>query len=174
MLAQPGSELASLPPLERQCEMSSSAVLIAIHCLALLFPLSVLWFWLVHNTTWGLAYDCVPARQTISASVQPASSLRCNRIVLPPKWYNATAAPYNPAAARHPRTGEWYLLHVADQARLCLAWCTASPFSLCDLFFPFFFCLQWARTHSKCLAACLVRLVYCSHSNAQPCRASAE
>lgn len=94
-----------------------TAAVIGLHVLAFLYTLTVLWFWLLRDNQWGLAHECVSARQTISASVRPASSVRCNRIALPPMWYNASAAPYNPAAARHPTTGEWFLLHVMDQAR---------------------------------------------------------
>jgi hypothetical protein len=94
-----------------------TAAVIGLHVLAMLCTLTVLWFWLLRDAQWGLAHECVSARQTISASVRPASGVRCNRITLPPMWYYASAAPYNPAAARHPATGEWYLLHVIDQAR---------------------------------------------------------
>ncbi len=53
----------------------------------------------------------------ISASVTPASSVRCNRIRLPAHFYNDTTSPYNPAAMRHPSTGVWYLLHTFDEVR---------------------------------------------------------
>ncbi len=53
----------------------------------------------------------------ISASVTPASSVRCNRIRLPAQFYNDTTSPYNPAAMRHPSTGLWYLLHTFDEVR---------------------------------------------------------
>jgi hypothetical protein len=53
----------------------------------------------------------------ISASVTPASSVRCNRIRLPAQFYNDTTSPYNPAAMRHPSTGMWYLLHTFDEVR---------------------------------------------------------
>ena len=58
-----------------------------------------------------------PVRPRISATVMPASSVRCNRINLPRQFYNATTAPYNPAAARHPGTKEWVLLHTFDEVR---------------------------------------------------------
>ena len=53
----------------------------------------------------------------VSATVTPASSVRCNRIQLPARLQNATTGPYNPAAARHPVTGEWLLLHTLDEVR---------------------------------------------------------
>ena len=49
------------------------------------------------------------------ASMTPASSVRCNRISLPAHLSNATSAPYNPAAMRHPVSGDWYLLHSVDE-----------------------------------------------------------
>ena len=51
----------------------------------------------------------------ISATVTPASSVRCNRISLPSRFYNATTAPYNPAAMRNPVTGNWVLVHNYDE-----------------------------------------------------------
>ncbi len=54
---------------------------------------------------------------TISGLVQPASSVRCNRITLPPRYYNESTGPYNPAAVRHPTSGEWYLFHTYDEVR---------------------------------------------------------
>ena len=56
----------------------------------------------------------------VSATVTPASSVRCNRIELPARHHNATTGPYNPAAARHPVTGEWLLLHTLDEVRALL------------------------------------------------------
>lgn len=53
----------------------------------------------------------------ISATVTTASSVRCNRIKLPARLHNATTGPYNPAAARHPVTGEWLLVHTLDEVR---------------------------------------------------------
>ena len=51
----------------------------------------------------------------VSATVTPASSVRCSRIKLPARLHNSTTGPYNPAAARHPVTGEWLLLHTLDE-----------------------------------------------------------
>ncbi|KAK9830983.1 hypothetical protein WJX81_005385 [Elliptochloris bilobata] len=56
------------------------------------------------------------SRGTISGLVQPASSVRCNRITLPPQYYNESTGPYNPAAVRHPTSGEWYLFHTYDES----------------------------------------------------------
>ena len=55
------------------------------------------------------------SRATISGLVQPASAVRCNRITLPPQYYNESTGPYNPAAVRHPTSGEWYLFHTYDE-----------------------------------------------------------
>ena len=78
------------------------------------------------GSTWGGAAEGLaggrPAKPRISATVTPASSVRCNRISLPPQYYNATTAPYNPAAARNPATKEWLLLHTLDQARPLRPW----------------------------------------------------
>lgn len=54
-------------------------------------------------------------QRPISATVTPASSVRCNRINLPARLYNATTAPYNPAATRHPVSGNWFLVHNFDE-----------------------------------------------------------
>ena len=55
------------------------------------------------------------SRATISGLVQPASAVRCNRITLPSQYYNESTGPYNPAAVRHPTSGEWYLFHTYDE-----------------------------------------------------------
>ena len=39
----------------------------------------------------------------------------CNRIDPEPKYVNETQGPYNPAAVRHPKTGEWYLFFTMDE-----------------------------------------------------------
>jgi hypothetical protein len=76
-----------------------------------------LWRDVQHRGAGSLAGHTTLARRPISASVSPASGVRCSRISLPARYYNATTAPYNPAAMRHPGTGEWYLLHTYDQVR---------------------------------------------------------
>ena len=57
------------------------------------------------------------SQRGVSATVTPASSVRCNRIKLPARLRNETTGPYNPAAARHPVTGEWLLLHTLDEVQ---------------------------------------------------------
>ena len=57
----------------------------------------------------------VQQQRPISATVKPASSVRCNRISLPARLCNATTAPYNPAAMRHPASGNWFLVHNYDE-----------------------------------------------------------
>jgi hypothetical protein len=52
---------------------------------------------------------------TISGSVLPASAVMCNRIALAPSYYNESQGPYNPAAIRHPVTGEWLLVYTFDE-----------------------------------------------------------
>lgn len=59
-------------------------------------------------------------KPTISGSVLPASAVRCNRIQLPAAYYNESQGPYNPAAIRHPLTGEWLLVYTYDEVPLCL------------------------------------------------------
>jgi hypothetical protein len=76
-----------------------------------------LWRDVQHRGAGSLAGHTTLARRPISASVSPASGVRCSRISLPARYYNATTAPYNPAAMRHPGTSEWYLLHTYDQVR---------------------------------------------------------
>ena len=88
-----------------------------------------------------------PARPRISATVMPASSVRCNRINLPPQYYNATTAPYNPAAARHPGTKEWVLLHTFDEAR---------PPGQARILKP-----SWALKLRACCTVCLRFLLLC-------------
>jgi len=53
----------------------------------------------------------------VAFAAPPASCVRCNHISvpLPEEWRNST--PFVPAAAQHPGTGEWVLLHDFDQAR---------------------------------------------------------
>ncbi len=84
------------------------------HCRLLSFGL---WRDVQHRGAGSLAGHTTLARRPISASVSPASGVRCSRISLPARYYNATTAPYNPAAMRHPGTSEWYLLHTYDQVR---------------------------------------------------------
>ena len=43
------------------------------------------------------------------------SARLCNRINPGPMYVNETQGPYNPAAVRHPRTGEWYLVFTMDE-----------------------------------------------------------
>jgi hypothetical protein len=59
-------------------------------------------------------------RATISGTVLPASAVRCNRLNLPAMYYNESQGPYNPAAVRHPATGEWLLLYTYDEVCFCL------------------------------------------------------
>lgn len=85
--------------------------------LAALLGTLVYWQDIRSSATESLAASGKAARRTISASVEPASSVRCNRISLPKQYYNATTAPYNPAAMQHPATNEWFLLHTFDEVR---------------------------------------------------------
>ena len=72
----------------------------------------------VRGSTGGLlGRSASGSKLGISATVTPASSVRCNRIKLPARLHNATTGPYNPAAARHPVTGEWLMLHTLDEVR---------------------------------------------------------
>eukprot|EP00884_Botryococcus_braunii_P008167 jgi/Botrbrau1/17351/Bobra.0015s0095.1 len=50
-----------------------------------------------------------------SGTVKPASAVLCNRIQLPDQYYNESQGPYNPAAIRHPKTGEWTLVFTYDE-----------------------------------------------------------
>lgn len=59
-------------------------------------------------------------RATISGTVLPASAVRCNRLALPASFYNESQGPYNPAAVRHPITGEWLLVYTYDEVSRCL------------------------------------------------------
>jgi hypothetical protein len=54
-------------------------------------------------------------RATISGTVLPASAVRCNRLALPASYYNESQGPYNPAAVRHPISGEWLLVYTFDE-----------------------------------------------------------
>ncbi len=54
-------------------------------------------------------------RATISGTVLPASAVRCNRLALPASYYNESQGPYNPAAVRHPISGEWLLVYTYDE-----------------------------------------------------------
>ena len=56
-----------------------------------------------------------PAATLASARVQ--SARLCNRIDLPRQWLNETQGPYNPAAIRHPKTGEWLLFFRIEEVR---------------------------------------------------------
>ena len=56
-----------------------------------------------------------PRELTISGSVVPASAVMCNRMALPAEYYNVSQGPYNPAAIRHPVTGEWLLVYTYDE-----------------------------------------------------------
>ncbi|KAK9818993.1 hypothetical protein WJX81_003370 [Elliptochloris bilobata] len=57
----------------------------------------------------------------ISRTVSVPSAVRCDRIELPWEYHNASSAPYNPGAIRHPRTGEWLLVFTYDECwyRVC-------------------------------------------------------
>ncbi len=59
-------------------------------------------------------------RVTISGTVLPASAVRCNRLALPASFYNESQGPYNPAAVRHPISGEWLLVYTFDEVGQCL------------------------------------------------------
>ena len=75
----------------------------------------------VEGSIHGFVNDSAGRSQPgVSATVTPASSVRCNRIKLPARLHNDTTGPYNPAAARHPVTGEWLLLHTLDEVRALL------------------------------------------------------
>lgn len=43
------------------------------------------------------------------------SARLCNRIDPGPKYVNETQGPYNPAAVKNPKTGEWYLFFTMDE-----------------------------------------------------------
>ena len=53
------------------------------------------------------------------------SARLCNRIDPGPKYVNETQGPYNPAAVRHPRTGEWHLFFTMDEVPPSLMHCAA-------------------------------------------------
>lgn len=72
------------------------------------------WLNFTCSTQSNLGSSCSTDYKRVSAVVTPASSVRCNRISLPARFYNATTAPYNPAAMRHPVSGDWFLMHTFD------------------------------------------------------------
>ena len=72
------------------------------------------WLNFMCSTQSNLGSSCSTDHKRVSATVTPASSVRCNRIILPARFYNATTAPYNPAAMRHPVSGDWLLMHTFD------------------------------------------------------------
>ncbi|KAK9834907.1 hypothetical protein WJX81_007705 [Elliptochloris bilobata] len=79
------------------------------------------WLGVPGSSDGGLAGATSQKADSISVTVTPASSVRCNRISLPARFYNATTSPYNPAATRHPVTGEWLLLHTLDEVTFTLS-----------------------------------------------------
>jgi len=95
-----------------------------------LLVLTVLSFWhmedLTHSLRRAIGSPVLRAdRQragTISGFVRPASAVRCNRISLPARFYNESTGPYNPAAVRHPTSGEWYLFHTYDEVSPQPSW----------------------------------------------------
>ena len=56
----------------------------------------------------------------LAGAVRPPSAVRCQRLALPARFHNESQGPYNPAAVRHPATGEWLAVLTYDEARLLL------------------------------------------------------
>jgi len=75
------------------------------------------------------AHLSVTVRLTSGFSSPPAdrylaqfqSARLCKRFSLPSEYFNDTSGPYNPAAARNPKTGEWLLLFTYDEASSIIA-----------------------------------------------------
>ena len=74
----------------------------------------------LHQVLTGASHLSGSRESTISGSVLPASAVKCNRIALAASYYNESQGPYNPAAIRHPVTGEWLMVYTYDEVLLPL------------------------------------------------------